>query len=294
LKSRTTPPYTPCGLRGAGLRRYGVSSVQCLALACLMMILSATQVNPAQSERLPILFFSSETNVNNYKSLKMEFDEYLLALGPYELQPFSDRAVFEEHLKEASGGLVLLSAWHYRNIFADYSLKPLLAGARGGSKYQRAILVAKGSPPRDDWTTLVPIACAASIQHARSLLGEMAQNKTLAESMRILTVPKDVDALLSVSLGMSRSALASERSLEDLRGLSSGLHAQMKIIAHTNQSLFLVLAGRGNSKAQSTELLRIVGQMASNPKGKELMGMIGLDAWEELSLSDILQLESRK
>ena len=47
-----------------------------------------------------VYFYSSETNINNFKSLKIEFDRYLSKQGPYEFQPFSSREDFEKHVKD--------------------------------------------------------------------------------------------------------------------------------------------------------------------------------------------------
>ena len=49
-----------------------------------------------------IYFYSTETNINNFKSLKMEFDRYLSKLGSFEFQPFIAKETFEKHIKDGT------------------------------------------------------------------------------------------------------------------------------------------------------------------------------------------------
>ena len=99
------------------------------------------------SGKVKIYFYSSETNINNFKSLKMAFDRYLFRFGPYEFQPFKSRDVFEKHVKGRENCVFILSSWHYRHIHKEYSLIPVLSGVRKGKKYQRKILVADEKAP---------------------------------------------------------------------------------------------------------------------------------------------------
>jgi hypothetical protein len=69
------------------------------ATAILLMGLMVFCVISSGEGKIKIYFYSSETNINNFKSLKMEFHRYHSKFGLYEFQPFSARHVFEEHVK---------------------------------------------------------------------------------------------------------------------------------------------------------------------------------------------------
>ncbi len=114
--------------------------------ALLLIGLAIFCVISSGSGKIKIYFYSSETNINNFKSLKMEFDRYLSKFGPYEFQPFSSRDVFEKQVKGKENCLLLLSSWHYRHIHKKYALTPALTGVRNGKKYQRKILVTSQKP----------------------------------------------------------------------------------------------------------------------------------------------------
>ena len=65
--------------------------------------------------KLTIYFYNPEININNFASLKKEFDTYLSAYGEYQLQPFSEREIFEKVAVSKNDGIFIISGWHYKN-----------------------------------------------------------------------------------------------------------------------------------------------------------------------------------
>ncbi|MBF0549702.1 MAG: hypothetical protein HQK60_04110 [Deltaproteobacteria bacterium] len=240
-----------------------------------------------------IFFYSSETNVNNFKSLKMKFDQYLSELGSYEFQPFNDRMVFEQYIKDKRNGFLLLSSWHYNHIYREYGLKPVLVGTKGGKKYQKMILATKGESGKDDLLAIDPLASASSVAYTRSVLRGMLRQKETTDSVSILTVPKDIDALVSVGFGMSKSALAAESTLDQLKTINPALYKEVKVMAEGRESLSLVLAAPKNWEPLNAAMLKIIKEMPLGSRGKELIEMIGLDGWKELDPADVQKLESK-
>ena len=240
----------------------------------------------AMADKTTIYFYSSETTINNFKSLKMEFDRYLSRFGPYEFQPFSDREAFERHVKDKEKCLLLLSSWHYRNIHKEYSLKVALAGTRKGKKYQKRVLVA-----RDESVETGRIASASSVQHTSSCLQTMLKRKV--DTAKILTVPKDIDALMSVGFGMSKLALITRNALDELKMVNPALHQKMKIMAEGERSLLLILAIPERFTREAKKISTVIQNMAVDPDGKEKLRMLGLDGWQTLDPSDRSRLEAK-
>jgi len=259
------------------------------------VIFTAAHPAPAGAAKITVYFYSSETNVNNFKSLKMEFDKYLSGFGAYEFQPFNDRDTFEAHIRGKKDCLLLLSSWHYRNIYKEYRLSPLLVGLRNGKKDHKRILVAKGAAAALESVKKGAIASASSVPHTRNTLREMFQGASLsldaADTAKILTVPKDIDALMSVGFGMSQSALTSENSLESLKGINPVLYKEMKILAQGAPSLLLILAMPEGFAEDSAKLSGVIKNMSDNPTGKDKIKMLDLDAWDEVDSADKSKLE---
>jgi len=262
-------------------------------LVFFAVIFFSTPAVSVAPDKIMIYFYSSETNINNFKSLKMGFDRYLAGFGAYEFQPFEDRETFEKHVKDKVKCLLLLSSWHYRNISEDYRLKLALAGMRDGKKYHQRILVARSTISNIESLKSARIASASSVQHTRSVLMGMFKKKGAAERARILTVPKDIDALMSVGFGMSKAALTTRSAFEELRTVNATLYNKMKILAEGQESLLLLLAVPEGFMERSTETVNVIKNMPMNPDGKKKIRMLGLDGWQEPDSSDRLKLEAK-
>jgi hypothetical protein len=217
----------------------------------------------------------------------MEFDRYLIRFGPYELQPFSDRESFEEHIKGKDRYVLLLSSWHYSKIYKDNALSAALTGTRKGEKYQRRILVAK-----DESVKAGRIASASSIQHTNSYLKKMLKGKYELVATPILTVPKDIDALMSVGFGMARLALTTRNALDELQTINPMLYQKMKVLAEGEESLLLIVAVPERFSKDAQPLVAAIKNMTSDPEGREKLGMLGLDGWQALDPSDKSKLET--
>ena len=257
-------------------------------LLCCAGLLAVALTAFATSDKTTIYFYSSETSINNFKSLKMEFDRYLSRFGPYEFQPFSDRESFEEHVRDKEQCVLLLSSWHYARIYKDNALSAALAGTRKGEKYQKLILVTK-----DETLKTGRIASASSIQHTSSYLGKMLKGKYAVETTQILTVPKDIDALMSVGFGMCRSALTTRNALDELQAVNPMLYQKMKVLAEGEESLLLIVAVPERFSKDAQAILATIKNMTTDPEGREKLGMLGLDGWKSLDPSDKLKLEAQ-
>ena len=235
-----------------------------------------------------IYFYSSESTINNFKSLKMEFDRYLNNYGSYEFQPFSDRETFENQVKKRGQCILLLSSWHYNKIYKEYGLKAILVGTRNGKKYEERILVAS-----DETVKVGSIASASSIQHTDSCLQTMLKDKSAVDITSILTVPKDIDALMSVGFGMSKFALTTRNTLTELKMANPMLYQKLKILAEGEEALLLVVAIPEQFTQDVKGIVTIIQNMAADPDGKERLRMIEIDGWQALDPSDRLKLEAK-
>lgn len=260
-----------------------------LLLGCAMLFCMAAAANAA-TETMKIYFYSSEANINNFKVLKVQFDSYLARFGPYELQPFSDRNTFEEHIKDKGPCLLLLSSWHFKKLYRDYALKPLLVGVKNGLETQKRVLVVKKGLSRAEPLEIEPVASASSVQQTQSTLKELLFQNPSAASLRVLTVPKDMDALMSVGFGMAKSALATSNSFDELRRLNPTLTDKMQILAEGRESLLLILAVPERFAKSVEQAVGVIRTMAKEPEGKSSVRMLGLDDWKELDSADEVKL----
>jgi len=257
----------------------------------LFLIFGLSGTAFSEAEKTAIYFHSSETSINNFKSLKMKFDRYLSRFGPYEFQPVRERAEFEKQIASKKDCLILLSSWHYSKIHKTGLCEPILIGFRNGKKTQKRVLVA---PDGYDFRKPhgLKLASASSIKHTQSVIKNMPAIQLDANALRILTVPKDIDAMMAVSFGMSGTALITENSYNRIKSLNPLLYNKITVIAKGPESLLMVLAVHKACMPQMKKLIRVMTKMSENPSGQKQIHMLGLDGFKNVTPKDLLMLKA--
>ncbi len=279
-----------CHLKIPLQKKYRLYPVLIVWIA-LSVILTFHLKGWAGPEATKIYFYSTETNINNFVSLKKEFDKYLKTRGPYEFQPFSNRKVFEQHVKGKKRCVLFLSSWHFGQIRKAYSLKPVYVGVRDNIPFQKRILVTGTNSGGVETALKGPLASASNVQHTRSVLKKMFPGNIAGEKVRILTVPKDVDALMSVGFEMSKSALVSAHAVNNLKNFDPVLHKRLKIVETGKSSLLLIVSVPRNFEEESKALFDVIKKMPETEAGKKIIKMLDLDDWKNFSPSDEEMLE---
>jgi hypothetical protein len=121
----------------------------------------------------------------------------------------------------------------------------------------------------------------------------MLKGKNTVAITSILIVPKDIDALMSVGFGMSKFALTTRNSLNELKMANQTLHQQLKILAEGEESLLLIGAVPEQYMHDAKNIVTIIQNMATDQEGKEKLRMIELDGWQTLDPADRLKLETK-
>ncbi len=239
----------------------------------------------AQSGKTTLYFYSSESNINNFGSLKTEYDTYLANLGNYQLQPFSERKIFEEMTGQKIDGLLIVSSWHYQLLRNKGDTEPVLIGVNKGQSTQKRILSAKNDIKQIESLRGQTIASASSEEYTRTLLLEMLGEgeKELITSIRILSVPKEIDALMAVGFGMAKAALSTETSLEKLAQMNLKQRQMLIPLAESKKTLLPIIAVPTRSKEALQPLLAALQKMGDDEAGLKLLKMIGLTGWKTLS-----------
>lgn len=232
-----------------------------------------------------VYLYTTEININNFKSLKVGFDAYLRKHGNYEFQPFNDKKIFEEYLKE-NDAIVILSSWHYLKIAEKYNLKAVSVAQKKGSIYDTKILVGQIGASLNGVVT-----SAYDKEYANDILNVITAGK--AADLSVLLVPKEIDALMSVGFGMSKFALVSKDSFSALQDINPMLAKNLTIYSESKpQYRMLLTYNKDNDK--KNDLISILRDMYSSNEGKNILNMIGIDGWSKLSKDDLADLGGMK
>ncbi len=236
------------------------------------------------AETKKVYFYTTETNINDFKSLKVNFDRYLKYYGNYDFQAFNKRPVFEEYLKDKNI-IVILSSWHYKQIAKKYNLKAKLVALKKESVTDTKIIVGqKGSAYDGTLTT------AFSKEYAKKMINKLAPKNTL----NLMNVPKEIDALMSVGFGMSKFALVSKESFELLKQANSFLTSKMEVYKESKPAFRMLIASNLKEEYNNKKLLDIFTSMGLKEEGKKILDILGVDGIVMLTKNDLKQLRETK
>lgn len=231
-----------------------------------------------------LYFYNPEININDFRSLKTSFDNYLSTQGTYQFQPFNDKVTFEQFLQTEKKGLFFLSSWHYLNLLEQgYSeLQPVLVGTIDDEFTYTKILSTKKNIRDINTLDGKRIASSGNEEYTEQMLNNMIKQ----ESFKILTVPKDIDALMSVLFGMAQGALTARNSLETLAKLNP---KKFKLLQQHVESQAIILPLIVAYQAEQ-KFVQIIENMVTSNEGQAVLGMLGINGWKRLNKKEFQQL----
>lgn len=137
------------------------------------------------------------------------------------------------------------------------------------------------------------IAAAGSKEYTKGVLLEMLgeDQKSIVDSLRILIVPKDIDALMAVGFGMADSALTTESSLTKLAEINLKQYRILRQLAASKETLLPIIAAPKKLDENISSLLRVFENMGKTPVGQNKLRMLGMDGWKKLGNAERRFLE---
>ncbi|MBF0102711.1 MAG: hypothetical protein HQK77_17555 [Desulfobacterales bacterium] len=239
----------------------------------------------ADDDSITIHFYSQEVNSTHYKEIKIEFDTYLSKFGHYKFQPYTNNTVFEENLSGKKRFLVMLSSRYYMKIHKQYRLVPLLAAVINGNKFQKSIFVTRSKSSDINSILRDMIASPMNEKDAISELMDMLGRNQSFSEVNLLTVPKDIDALISVHFGIAQSALIMNNPFITFKNLQPNMCKNIVVFAQGKETLSLILAAPDSFVNESESVVSIIENMPKSEKGNQSLGL-GIEAWEKLESND--------
>lgn len=250
-------------------------------------------VSADAASKCTVYFYNPESNVDNFASLKTKLDTYFKSFGLYQFQPFSDRGVFEKKIQGKHNGILLLSSWHYKALREKLPIKPILVGVIDGKTTQLKVLSSKKKVDNLETLKGSTVASAGSYDYTRNLLKLMLGIDKLVDSFQILSVPKDIDALISVGFGLAEVALTTESSIDMLLSINPRLHKKLTILVKSRETLLPIVAIPKVYTPGVIKLIEIVENMGKTPVGEKSIRMLGLDGWKMLDEKEMDLLEKQ-
>jgi len=102
------------------------------------------------------------------------------------------------------------------------------------------------------------------------------------DSLKILVVPKDIDALMAVGFGAAKGAVATESGSDKLAKSNPKQRRELQPLGGGYESLLPVLAGPKNADDSMKKLAAIFRRMGDTGEGRSRLQLLGLEALTEL------------
>lgn len=228
-----------------------------------------------------ICFYSNESYIKNFKTLKVDFYNYLRQYNNYEFQPFNKIEVFEDFLSK-NNAISILSSSHYNQIKDKYNLEPLLVAIKNGNTTDTKVLVGK-----KDKVLSGIVTTTQTKEEAIKSLNEITSTK----NFDILSVSKEIDALMSVGFGMSDFAYVSKDSFELLKKVNNYLANRLSIYKESKPFYRLIVAK--NYNFETNKLIELFVKMNQKEEGKVILNTFGIEGFEVLNKNEINNLNLR-
>lgn len=234
-----------------------------------------------------LYFYNPNVTVTNYNDLKSLIDVYLASEGNYQFQPFDNQQNFENVLLDPQPHLFMLTSYQYEQWNEkvlerpDLTLTPLLVGAIDGKSTYSKVLTSKTADIDVKTALSKRIAFSGDRAVAIKILNELAMQADLStrDNYNVIEVPKDLDALMSVTFGVAQVALTANTIYEQFKQRNSKQSEDLKVLAESAPiSLPIVTTYLKNSQDISS-FIEILEKMQSTEQGQEALGMLGLTGW---------------
>ena len=251
-----------------------------------MVIVQLNGQSIVSGQSTTIFFFSPETNVNNYGALKSEFDSYFSTVGTLKFQPFSSRTHFEAFLAKRPDGLFLMSSWHYQQLVQKDEWNPVLVGVLKGKTTQKHLLFAPKELKSVRELGNLTIAASGSREFSETLLREILGEDAdvIMETIEILVVPKDIDALMAIGYGVAGAAIATENGVKKLSQINPKQLELLHPLGVGPDSLLpVVVVHQDASMAVLQKIITILQKMGAEAEGRQRLKMLGLDGMIRLA-----------
>jgi len=250
--------------------------VTTIALACLLLALPAR----ADAARAKLFFFSPDFSPGNLSILTQAVDAYLREAGTdTDFQAFVRFEDFRREVAAQQPDFVVVPDWAATRGCVGIDLIPLAKPVRGGESFGRKALIAR--PEVRSLTELRNASIAATLPPGGSPAGSgLDRIRRQQPGVRIIQVPKEIDALLAVAFGQVDAAYVSTRQFDMFAGVNPKLGSGLKEIGYAENMPFpLIYATANADTAEIAQLQKAIAGVSTSGTGKRLVGLLGYDGW---------------
>jgi ABC-type amino acid transport substrate-binding protein len=250
--------------------------VATIALACLLLALPA----PAHAAHPKLFFYSPDFSPGNLSVLTQAVDAYLREAGTEtRFQAFVRFEDFRREVAAQRPDFIVVPNWAATPACIGSDLVPLARPVRGGESFGRKALIARSAIR--SIAELRNASIAATVPPGGSPTGSgLDRVRREQPGVRIIQVPKEIDALLAVAFGQVDAAYVSTRQFDMFAGVNPKLGTELKEIGYAETMPFPLIYATADADPDEISRLRsAIAGVSTSGTGKRLVGLLGYDGW---------------
>jgi hypothetical protein len=269
------------------MRRRIVRSFAFVAALALSMV--AGVATCALAEQADFFFYSPQVGTGNLSQLKETADRFLRESGTdLTFQPFARLEDLQREFGRHRPAFLVLPDWVAMEHCLGASLLPISRPTRDGRLFDRRALVATGDA--DQPADIAGGSIAATVPSGVVGSGSRTLSRFRVEhpDVRVIPVPKDIDALLAVGFGQVDGAFVSMSQFDTLARVNPALTATLHEIGYSIATPFpAVYATEFASEREIAALRAALGASEQSESGRRLARLLGYDGWQPTAADEV-------
>jgi ABC-type amino acid transport substrate-binding protein len=252
------------------------------SIAALTLVVCALVPVTTSAQTADFLFYSPEFGPGNLGLLTQAAENYFTKSGlSLEFQPFARYEDFRNEVAKRHPPFVIAPHWIEHGEALGIRLTPLVEPIRGGERFDCKALMAGPTIQRAADMENGSVAATLPSPPRQQVYPALRKLRIEHPGVRVIPVPKDVDALLAVGFGQVDAAFVSIAQLEMLRRVNPNLTRQLHEIGYTEQIPYpRIYATEYASAEQSQRLVAAMLGATATPEGRRLTSILGYDRWQ--------------
>ena len=248
----------------------------------LALLVGALLAIPASARADPVrlFYFSPDFSPGNLSVLTQAADAYFReSNADARFQAFVRFEDFEREVAAQKPEFVVVPDWANGTDCLGVELRALAKPQRSGESTGRKALVAR--PKVRSIADIPEGSIAATVTPSGAMPGS-ALDRIRREhpGVRIIPVPKEIDALLAVAFGQVDAAFVSSGQFGLLAGVSPKLGNDLEEIGYAESTPFPMIYATAYATSEQVDDVRTaVSGVAGTGTGKRLIGLLGYDEW---------------
>jgi hypothetical protein len=256
--------------------------MRCVTTRIRLFVLAALLLpSAAYADGSEFFFFSPDFGPGNLSGLTQAAEAYFKdADADVHFQPFALIEDFERQFAERKPQFVVVPERIVVARCLGSQLRPLAFPVRGNRSFGRRTLMARAGI--DSANGLANGSVAATLPSNDETVHSDAISRLKHDfpGIRIIPVPKDVDALLAVGFGQVDAAFVSNAQFDQLTKINPRLTENLNELGYSEEIPFPMVYATEFATQENVDKLRaLMHTVNDTASGKRLTTLLGYDAW---------------